>query len=342
MHDQVPGTVLNEGGPWGGSNGNDGDDRRGRARPRPGNAGPSALDALIRRGRARFGGGGGFEAPHFGGLWQWIVAALILLWIGLTSTHTIGQQDRGVVTRFGKYVRTLEPGVRLTFPAPIDRVTRVNVDKVEDTDIDLGPDSPPGENLMLTSDQNLVDLSYTVRWNRRDPEQYLFALAEPDMAIKEAAETAMREAIARMTFDQVMRAQRQIQQEVAERTQELLDSDRSGVEIQGVTIKEVAPPAEVANAFKDVATARQNVQLAVKAAQAYAAQVTARAQGEAAEFEGYYAQYKAAPEVTRRRLYYETMERVLAKSDKVIVEPRNMVPYLLPPPGAAKAQEPAK
>jgi len=346
MHDEVPGTVLSEGGPWGGSSGNDGDDKKGWGKPRPGAAGPSALDALIRRGRARFGGGGGdgggFEAPHLGGLWQWIVLALILLWVAITSTHTIGVQERGVVTRFGKYVGTLDPGVRWTLPAPIDRVTKVNVDEIKSLDIDSGSEGQSGENLILTGDENLIDLTYSVRWSKRDPEQYMFELQDPETTIREVAESAMREAIARVTFDQVIGGQRQIQQEVADRAQELLDSYHAGVVIQGVTIKTATAPGEVMNAFKDVSVAQQNVQSYLKSAQSYATQVTAKAQGEAAQFDAFYTQYKASPEVTRRRLYYETMERVLAKTNKVIVEPRNVVPYLASPAGADKAQEPAK
>jgi membrane protease subunit HflK len=344
MHDDVPGTVLSEGGPWGGSGGNDGEDKKSWGKPRPGNAGPSALDALIRRGRARFGGGGGggFEGPHLSGLWQWIVAALILLWVAITSTHTIGLQERGVVMRFGKYVGTLDPGVRWTLPLPIDRVVKVNVDEIKEIDIDNGPDGQPGENLVLTGDENLIDLAYSVRWSKRDPEQYLFEMQDPETTIKEVAESAMREAIARVSFDQVIGQQRQIQQEVADRAQELLDSYHSGVVVQGVTIKQAAPPAEVMNAFKDVSAAQQNVQTFMKQAQSYATQVTARAQGEAAQFDAVYTQYKLSPEVTRRRMYYDTMEKVLAKTDKVVVEPRNVVPYLAPPTGAAKTQEPAK
>jgi len=343
MHDEVPGTVLSEGGPWGGSGGNDGD-KKSWGKPRPGSAGPSALDALIRRGRARLGGngGGGFEGPHLSGLWQWAVAALILLWVAITSTHTIGLQERGVVTRFGKYVGTLDPGVRWTLPLPFDRVIKVNVDEIKEIDIDNGPEGQAGQNLVLTGDENLIDLAYSVRWSKRDPEQYLFEMQDPEATIKEVAESAMREAIARVSFDQVIGQQRQIQQEVADRAQELLDSYHSGVVIQGVTIKQAAPPAEVMNAFKDVSAAQQNVQTFMKQAQSYATQVTARAQGEAAQFDAVYTQYKLAPEVTRRRMYYDTMEKVLAKTDKVVVEPRNVVPYLTPPASAAKQQEPAK
>ena len=346
MRDEVPGTVLNEGGPWGGSGGNDGEDKKKRGQARPGAAGPSALDALLRRGRARFGGDGdgdGFDVPRLGGLWQWALLALIVLWIGLTSTHTIGGHERGVVTRFGKYVGTLDPGTHWTLPAPIDRVTKVDVDKIEYLDIASGDDGQSGENLILTRDQNLINLAYSVRWSRHDAEQYLFELQDPEGTIREVTESVMRDVVARQTFDQVMTGQKQIQQEVAERAQDLLDSYHAGVLIQGVTIRTAKAPGAVASAFNNVVVARQNVQASIQAAQKYALQVTGKAQNEAAQFDGFYIQYKAAPEVTRRRLYYETMERVLAKSDKVIVEPRNVVPYMVPPPTASAAtQEPAK
>ena len=341
MQDNGPGAVLSEGGPWGGSGGKEGEDKKPWAKPRPGGAGPSALDALIRRGRARFGGSGDPGNFQPGGLWRWGVAVVVLLWVGVTSTHMIGLQERGVVTRFGKYVGTLDPGVRWTLPSPIDRVTKVNVDKIEEIDIDNGPDGKAGENLILTGDENLIDLDYSIRWSKRDPEQYLFQLQDPETTIREVTESAMREAIARVTFDQVIGGQRQIQQEVADRAQELLDSYHAGVLIQGVTIKTATAPSQVMDAFKDVSAAQQRVQSFMKQAQSYATQVTAKAQGEAAQFDAFYTQYKASPEVTRRRLYYETMEKVLAKSDKVIVEPHNVVPYLAPP-AAAKAQEPGK
>jgi membrane protease subunit HflK len=265
---------------------------------------------------------------------------LVLLWIAVTSTHTIGPQERGVVTRFGKYVGTLSPGVRWTLPAPIERVIRVNVDEIKDIDIDDGADGKPGENLVLTGDENLINLTYRVSWSKRDPEQFLFELQDPETTIREVTESAMREAIARVSFDQVIGNQRQIQQEVAERAQALLDNYRAGVVIQRVTIQQATAPGQVMDAFKDVSVAQQNVQSFLKEAQSYATQVTARAQGEAAQFDAVYTQYKLSPEVTRRRMYYDTMERVLAKTDKVIVEPKNVVPYLVPP--AAKVQEPAK
>ncbi|WP_240320945.1 FtsH protease activity modulator HflK [Sphingomonas crusticola] len=341
----IAGAVLSEDGPWGGgSDGGEGGKTPWRAPA--GGAGPSALDALIQRGRERLGGGnGGGGAPglHIGGAWRWGILALLLLWVALTSAHTIGPQQRGVITRFGKYVGTLQPGLGLSFPAPIDIVSKIDVDNIHVIDIDTGVDGATGQNLMLTGDENIIDLAYSVRWNIRDPELYMFELQDPDGTIKEVAESAMREAIARVTLDQAIGAQRgQIEQQVAQRAQETLDSYHAGVVIQGVAIKQADPPSEVVDAFKEVSAAQQNAQSYLNQARAYATQVKAKAQGESTAFDAVYAQYKLAPEVTRRRMYYDTMERVLAKSDKTIVEPRNVVPYLAPPAAVAKPQEPAK
>lgn len=346
MHDKIAGAVLSEDGPWGG--GSDGGEGNKRPRRTPTGAGPSALDALIQRGRDRLGGNGGGmgggQRFQFGGAWRWAVIGLLLLWIGLTSVHTIGPQQRGVITRFGKYVGMLQPGLGMSFPAPIDIVSKIDVDNIHVIDIDTGVDGGSGQNLMLTGDENIIDLAYSVRWNIRDPELYMFELQDPDGTIREVAESAMREAIARVTLDQAIGAQRgQIEQLVAQNAQETLDSYHSGVVIQGVAIKQADPPSEVVDAFKEVSAAQQNAQSYLNQARAYATQVTAKAQGESTAFDAVYAQYKLAPEVTRRRMYYETMEKVLAKTDKTIVEPRNVVPYLAPPAAAAaKPQEPAK
>lgn len=321
--------MLNEGGPWGGTPG-DGDKRPwqpgGGGPRRP--AGPSALDALIRRGRARFGGGGpGLET----GLWRWAVLGILLLWIALTATHTVGPQQRGVITRFGRYAGTLQPGLGFSFPAPIDIVRKLDVDNIHVIDIDSGGSaggSGGGQNLMLTGDENIIDLQYSVRWNIRDPELYLYELSDPEGTIREVTESAMREAIARVTMTQAIGPQRsQIEARVAQRAQELLDGYRAGVVIQGVAIKQADPPSEVMDAFKEVSAAQQTAQSYLNQARAYATQVTARAEGEASAFDKVYAQYALSPEVTRRRMYYETMEKVLAKTDKTIVE-SPVTPYL--------------
>jgi membrane protease subunit HflK len=331
MQDAFKGAVLSEGGPWGGSDGGKDDGPKRPWRPTPGKsgpAGPSALDALIQRGRARFGGGGpgNFE---IGGLWRWGVLGLVLLWIATTSAHVIGPQQRGVITRFGKYAGTLAPGLGFTLPAPLDLVTKIDVDNIHVIDIDTGAEGSSGQNLMLTGDENIINLAYSVRWNIRDPELYLFELQDPDGTIREVAESAMREAIAGVTLnDAIGQGRSLIEARVAQRAQELLDGYRAGVLIQGVAIKQADPPQEVNDAFKEVSAAQQTAQSYLNQARAYATQVTARAEGEATAFDKVYVQYRLSPEVTRRRMYYETMEKVLAKTDKTIVSPRNVVPYL--------------
>lgn len=338
--------VFNEGGgPWGGGSGggsgNGGGDDGGlgprnpwaqppRRRPSGGKgpAGPSALDELLRRGRDRFGGGGGgWTSPDGRPLWAWGALIIVLLWILLTSVHRIEPQERGVVTRFGKFAGLLTPGMRFSFPAPIDRVERVNIEDIRVKDI--GSTSEEAQNLMLTGDQNLVDLAYSVRWNIRDPQLYLFELANPDDTVGEVAESAMRAEVARVSLTDAIGPQRsQIEDRVARRMQELLDSYRAGVVIQGVAIKQADPPAAVIDAFKEVSAAQQTAQTYINQANAYAQQLSAKAQGEAAAFDRVYAEYKLAPEVTRRRMYYETMEEVLAKTDKTIVETQGVTPYL--------------
>jgi modulator of FtsH protease HflK len=343
MRNAEQGAMLNEGGPWGGGSGGDKEGPKKPWRPTPrkgGSPGPSALDQLIERGRARLNGGGPGNIPT-AGLWRWGILAVVVLWIAFTTAHTIGPQQRGVVTRLGRYVGTLQPGLGFTFPAPLDLVTKLDVDNIHVIDIDSGADSDSGQNLMLTGDENIINLAYSVRWNVRDPELYLFELQDPDGTIKEVAESAMREAIARVTLnDAIGQGRSLIEQRVAARAQELLDSYRAGVVIQGVAIKQADPPQEVNDAFKEVSAAQQTAQSYLNNARAYATQVTAKAEGEATAFDKVYEQYRLSPDVTRRRMYYETMERVLAKSDKTIVGPRNVVPYL--PAGPARSAEAAR
>jgi len=340
--------MLNDGdGPWGGGGsgggsgggGGGGDDGSGprnpwsqppRRRPTGGKAsfGPSALDELLRRGRQRFGGGGGgWSAPGGHSLWFWGIGAIVILWLLLTSIHRIEPQERGVVMRLGRYAGLLTPGMSITLPSPIDKVTMLNVDDIRVQDI--GSTSANSENLMLTGDQNLVDLAYSVRWNIRDPQLYLLELADPDDTVTQVAESAMRAEVARVSLTNAIGPQRsEIEYRVARRMQEILDSYRAGVAIQGVAIKQADPPAAVVDAFKEVSAAQQTAQTYINQARAYAEQLSAKAKGEAAAFDRVYAQYKLAPEVTRRRMYYETMEEVLAKTNKTIIEAPGVNSYL--------------
>lgn len=329
-------------GPWGGGgDGNEGGGAGGGGGgPRnpwavpPGgrkqSARPTALDEFLSKARGG-GGGGGMHLPGLPGgpnaraLWQIGAGILLLLWILLTSIHAIGPQQLGVVTTFGRYSGTLGPGYRLTLPAPMSRVTPVDVQNNRLEDFPEGG----GENLVLTGDKNIVDLSYSVRWVVQNPENYLFQIEKPRETVRATAEAAMREVVANVSLDQALTSGRSlIETEVQNRMQRVLDDYKSGVRIQGVALKQVVPPASITNVFKDVTAASQDAVAARNQAQAYAQQKIALAQGQAAEFDKVYEQYKLAPEVTRRRLYYETMEQVLSKSDKTLVEAPGVLPYL--------------
>ena len=317
-------------GPWGEP------PRRGR-RTISGGSSISQLDDLLRRSRARFGGGGGgLPRRPDRSLIMWAIIGFILIWLLFTSMHSISPGQRGVVTRFGRYSYTLGPGLGWTLPAPIERVKKLDVETIRS--VDLG--SEGADDLMLTGDQNLIDLAYSVRWNIRTPELYLFQLAKPDDTIREVAESAMRAVVSRVTLNDAMGDRRaEIEEQVAQNMQRILDSYRSGIQVQGIAIKQADPPDEVNDSFKQVTAAQQDAQTYINNANAYALQLRQKAQGEATAFDKVYEQYKLAPEVTRRRMYYETMEQVLSKVDKTIVEAPGVTPYLPLPEVKKQAQQ---
>lgn len=326
--------------PWGSGGGGNNNGNGGGDGPRNpwqmppggkrGRPGPSALDEFLKRARTGGPGGGGFGGGLPGGaaprsLWLLGVGLLLLGWIVFTSFHSISPQERAVVTFFGRYSGTLDPGLRTTLPAPFNRVTKIDVQNIRTENF---PENG-GENLTLTGDQNLVDLNYSVRWNITNPQDFVFQIKEPTQTVRAAAESAMREVMATVTLDQAIGAGRSmIEGRVRTRMQEILNDYESGIAVQGVAISKAGPPPQVNNAFKDVTAAQQDAAAARNQSLAYAQQVLARAQGEAAQFDRIYEQYKAAPAVTRRRMYYETMEAVLAKSNKTIIEAPGVTPYL--------------
>jgi membrane protease subunit HflK len=338
----------NRGGPWGpggddGGSGGDGDGPRNpwgprRRKPgRPSDGGP--LDELFRKGRERFGGG--FPGIPGDGR-NYIVyglLALVALWLLVTSVHRIGPQERGVVTTLGYYSSTLRPGIGFSLPYPFGGVAKLDVEEIRTTAIPGGE----GENLILTGDQNVIDLAYSVRWNIKSPELFLFQIKDPETTIREVAESAMRAAVARVSLDDAIGAGRSgIEQRVEQTMQQLLDAYGAGVAIQGVAINQSVPPAAVNDAFLEVSAAQQRAQSYMNGARAYALQQTARAQGDAAAFEKVYAEYRLAPDVTRRRMYYETMERILARVDTTIVEAPGVTPYLALPDIQRRQQPPAQ
>jgi membrane protease subunit HflK len=341
----------NRGGPWGPGGGDDGGSgggggdgggprnpwgpRRRRPRPRPtGNGDVTSLDDFLRRSRDRLGRGfpaGGRPYILYG------LLLVILLWVLFTSIHRIGPQERGVVSTFGRYSNTLPPGIGFSWPYPIGSVTKVDVSQIREIAIP----GRTGENLILTGDQNVINLTYSVRWNIKSPELYLFRIADPDDTIREVGESAMREVVARVSLDDAIGGGRDmIQQRVQQRMQERLDTYGAGVQIQGVAISQSVPPQSVNAAFLEVSAAQQRAQSYMNQARTHALQVIARAQGDAAQFERIYAEYRLAPEVTRRRMYYETMEQVLQRIDTTIVEAPGVTPYL-PLPELQRRAQPA-
>jgi modulator of FtsH protease HflK len=341
------GAMMNEnkGSPWGGgSGGGSGGDSGGgprnpwgqpprKRKPDASIGNVTSLDEFLKKSRDRFGGTGGggrFNLQDGRSYWLYGLGIFILLWLLFTSVHRIGPQERGVVTLFGKYWTTLSPGIGISPPSPIGRVQKVDVEEIRT--IDIGSPDPNTENLILTGDQNIIDLAYSVRWNISSPQLYLFQIANPEATIKEAAESAMRAVVAGVALDEAIGAGRaEIEQRVELTMQRLLDGYGAGVRVQGVAIKQSDPPAAVNDAFKEVSAAQQQAQSYINDARAYALQITARAQGEAAAFDKVYAEYRLAPEVTRRRMYYETMEKVLSRVDKTIVEAPGVTPYLALP-----------
>jgi len=281
--------------------------------------------------RRRTGGPGGprFRLPDRPGGKSWLpigLAAIAGVWLMVTSIHQVGPKEQGIVTTFGSYSRTLQPGLNFTVPWPFQNVEVTDVTSIRSEKIPNGA----GEKLILTGDQNLVDLSYIVRWNINDLKLYKFQLAEPDETLREVAEAAMRASVAEQGLDNVLSGagRAEIEQRVHTRMQGILDAYRSGMLVQGVEIDKTDPPERVVEAFKDVSAAQQDADADLNRAEAYSQQLLARAQGDAAEFDKIYEEYRMAPEVTRRRLYYETMESVLSNTDKTIVEADGVTPYL--------------
>ena len=364
----------NSGGPWGGGGNNGGrrddDDNRGGPR-RPDNETPNIpeIDELVNKGREQLrvlmggrggnggnrpngtGGGGG---PQFtrGTIGLGILAA-IGLWL-FASFYTVRPEEKSVELMLGRYLQTGEPGLNFA-PWPI--VTREIVVVTSERNIDIGVSQFGGDaGLMLTGDENIVDIDFQVVWNITDPQEYLFNLANPPATIEAVAESAMREIISQSELAPILNRDRgAIADRLRDLIQTTLDSYDSGVNIIRVNFDKADPPEPVIASFRAVQDAEQERDRVQNVADAYANQVVAEARGQAAqileEAEGYRArvvneaegeasrflavlnEYEKAPEVTRKRLYLETMERVLGRVDIILLDEmaegsNGVVPYL--------------
>lgn len=345
------------GGPWGGGGGNGGGPwgQGPRGPNRPGGGGqPPDLEDIIRQGQDRLkralpGGGGGGGRMLIGLL---VVGGLVLY--ALQAFYQVDTDERAVELLFGKPKAELsEPGLHFHF-WPVETVEKV---QIVEKQIQVGAGTGRGGStgLMLSGDQNIVDVQFSVLYSVVDPRSYLFNVAGPDDAVRQVAESAMREIVGRRPAQDVFRDNRAaIADEVRTSMQATLDGYGAGIQINTVSIEDAAPPREVADAFEEVQRAEQdedrfreeanqysNQQLGQargEAAQiredaaAYATQVVQEAEGEAQRFISIYDQYRLAPDVTRKRLFLETMEGVLGNSNKVILDEEGggsgVVPYL--------------
>jgi membrane protease subunit HflK len=372
----MPFNSNNGGGPWGGGGRGD----RGKS-PWSGGGGGGGkqqgpdLDDLIRKGRDQLrvvlggkgggpgtpgrrgpGGGGGFERY----LPVAIPAVLLGAW-AFTSFYSVAPEEKSVELFLGEFSEVGEPGLNF---APWPLVTYVVLPVKRENVIDIGT-APAGsgnrseQGLMLTGDENIVDIDFQVVWNVADPAQFLFNLTDPELTIQAVAESAMREIIARSELKPILSRDRAvISQEVEALIQATLDSYDAGVNIVRVIFDRADPPREVIDAFRDVqaaeqdrvteenraeayanqklAAARGDVAQILQEAEAYRARVVNQAMGEASRFESIYAEYADAPEVTRKRLYLDAIETVLGDVNKVVIDNdasganggQGVVPYL--------------
>ena len=353
------------GGPWGRPGGNGGGPW--------GNGGktPPNLEDLLRRGQDRlrglipggggtggYGGGGGSAGIGVGRSAAVIAALAVAVWLA-TGFYTVYPRQVGIETIFGRYVGTKGEGLRYNFPYPIGGVVKPDVGS--QNSIQIGFRSGPGgqgrnrdvpdESLILTGDENIVDLDFEVQWriNPLKASDFVFNLQNPEGTIKAISESAMREVIGRRNIQAILtNEQSSIAQEVKEMVQKALDEYGAGVRIEVVQLVSVNPPPEVRPAFIDVNAAQQDADTAqneaktyasrevpqargrasqiVQQAEAYRTKATADATGQAARFSEVYASYKAAPAISRERIFLETMEKVLGSVNKVIIDQNGTQP----------------
>jgi membrane protease subunit HflK len=336
------------GGPWGaGPKGPWG------SGPQSSGPNPPDLEEILRRSqdklRSVLPGGG------LGGKGAIIIALLAVVLWGFSGIYQVAPDELGIVLRFGEYVRDAQPGLNIKFPYPIETVLTPKVLNINRIDIGMRVEDGlrrgtswrdvPEESLMLTGDENIVDVDFTVLWRIKPngAADYLFNIQSPEGTVKAVAESAMREVIGRSEIQPILTGARQnVETAVQELMQRVLDSYQSGIQITQVQMQKVDPPQQVIDSFRDVQAARADAERAqneaqtyanrvvpdargrsaqiIQAAEAYREQTVAEATGQASRFTQVYEQYKKAPDITRQRLYLETMERVLGGADKVILD----------------------
>jgi len=344
----------NQGGPWG----------EGPKRPNGGGGQqPPDLEDIIKQGQDKIkqmfpgGGGSGGGANTF--IWLIVIVALAGIML-MNSFYRVQADEQGVVLRLGKYNRSMEPGLRFAF-WPLEKAVLLKVKKEHNVTFG-GRNADDGR--MLAGDQNMVDIRFTVQWRIADAKKYLFNIQQPEALIKVVSESAMRDVVGRTPADIVRTKGRfATQEQVKTLIQKTLTSYDAGININGVQLEQADPPPQVVDAFEEVQRAEQEQNKLIREAEryrnkllgeargeaaqivekskAYKAKVVAEAQGEAERFSKIYEQYAKAKDVTRKRLFLETMEQVLSNSNKVIIDDKGgkgVVPYL-PLPEIAKQRQ---
>jgi membrane protease subunit HflK len=337
-----------------------------------GGDGPPDLDELWNRLRQRisglFGGrggprgGGGAGGAFAGGAWV-IVALVLVVWLA-SGLYIVDASQRGVVLRFGKPDRTANgtvvttlPGPRWHLPWPIESVEIVNVSEVRTIEIGYRTNVKMKvlkESLMLTQDENIIDLQFAVQYVRKDPGEWLFNNRSPDEAVMQAAESAMREVVGKSTMEEVLYKGREDVRAAAQaRMQKILDEYQTGISVSQLTLQQAQPPEQVQAAFDDAVKANQDrerqinegeayrndvvpkasgtASRLVQEAEGYRQRVIANAEGEAARFKSILVEYSRAPAVTRQRLYLEAMQQIYSSTSKVMVDQRTGGSLLLLP-----------
>jgi modulator of FtsH protease HflK len=364
----------NQGGGWQGGGG------QGPWGGRPGGGQqPPDLEELLRRSQEKVkkifpgGAGGGFGSNRKA--WVIIPLALVVIWLA-SGFYMVQPSEQGVVLRFGEWHETTLPGLNWHFPAPIESVVTPEVTRVNRVEVGFrsGTDTTRGgtnrdvanESLILTGDENIVDINFVLLWQIKDAGQFLFNIRDPEQTVKAVAESVMREIIGETPFAEATTEGRgNIELQARERMQATLDDYGAGIQVNQVQLQKVDPPSEVIDAFRDVQRAQADRERAqneaetyandilprargeaerlVQEAQAYRQEVVADAQGDAQRFIAVYNEYAKAPDVTTRRLYLETMEQVLRDMNKIVIDKAaagsGVVPYLPLPELERRARE---
>jgi membrane protease subunit HflK len=324
-----------------------------------GSGGPPDLEEMLRNLNKKLsgmlGGGKGGGAPSsgagpkgLGGGIALIVAIVVLVWI-FSGFYIVDQSQRGVVLRFGKYLETTQAGARWHLPFPIETVEIVNLSQVRTVEVGYRENKNNKmlkESLMLTDDENIVDIQFAVQYYLKDPGEYLFNNRNPDENVRQAAETAIREVVGKNKMDFVLYEGRgPVETETAKLMQDILDRYKTGVVVSQVNLQNVQPPEQVQASFDDAVKAKQDKERQKNEGQAYANDVVPRAKGAAArlmqEADGYkqaviasaegdasrfkqiLVQYDKAPQVTRERMYIDMMQQILSSTTKVLVDQKN-------------------